>query len=334
MDGRGRLAQSLNWLTPWFAPWRARLPIKTSAAARARVRAQRAQMWSATLPAPLLWLTRRAIRPILNAKLPRGLGLAASALVLLASAGYGTVQGGHVGTIVEAFKDARDSAANAAGFQIVALSLIGQHHLSREEVLANAGVTGRTSLLFLDVETARERLKANPWVAEATVLKLYPGELQIGITERLPFALWQKDGRLSVIADDGIVLEPYVSPRLNKLPLVVGRGADSRAKDFLALLDRYPDIREQVRAFILIGERRWNLRLRNGLDVRLPEDGVGTALDRLVTLDRETKLITRDIAAIDLRLPDRVTVRLSPAAAAARSDAIKKEKPAAKGGKA
>jgi cell division protein FtsQ len=195
-------------------------------------------------------------------------------------------------------------------------------------------VTGRTSLLFLDVETARERLKANPWVADATVLKLYPGELQIGITERQPFALWQKDRRVSVIADDGIVLEPYVAPRLNRLPLVVGRGADTQAKDFLALVERYPDIREQVRAYVLIGERRWNLRLKNGLDVRLPEDGVGTALDRLVALDREAKLLTRDIAAIDLRLADRVTVRLSPAAAAARAEAIKKEKPPVKGGKA
>jgi len=334
MDGRGRIAQSLNWLAPRLAQWRAQLPVKASAAARARVRAQRARMWAATLPGPLMWLIRRGLRPVLNVKLPRGVGLGAAAVVLLASAGYGVVQGGHVTTIIEVLKDARDSAANAAGFRIVALALTGHQHMSREEVLATAGVTGRTSLLFLDVDTARERLKANPWVADATVLKLYPGELQIGITERLPFALWQKDGRVTVIADDGIVLEAFVAPALRRLPLVVGRGADSRAKDFIALVDRYPDIREQVRAFTLIGERRWNLRLKNGLDVRLPEEGVGPALDRLVTLDRETKLITRDIASIDLRLPDRVTVRLSPAAAQARSDAIKKEKPPAKGGKA
>ena len=73
------------------------------------------------------------------------------------------------------------------------------------------------------------------------MLKLYPGELQIGIKEREAFALWQKDGRVSVIADDGTVLEPYVAPRLIELPLVVGRGAETRAKEFLALLDRYPD---------------------------------------------------------------------------------------------
>jgi hypothetical protein len=66
---------------------------------------------------------------------------------------------------------------------------------------------------------------------------------------------------------------------------------------------------------------------------RLPEIG-GPALERLVGLDREAKLISRDVVMIDLRLPDRVTVQLSPAAAQARADAIKKEKPAAKGGKA
>src|SRR2546421_511270 len=89
-------------------------------------------------------------------------------------------------------------------------------------------------LVFLDVDEVRQRLKGHPWIADATVLKLYPGELQIGIKEREPFALWQKDGRVSVIAEDGTVLEPYVEPRLVRLPLVVGRGAQTKAKEFLA----------------------------------------------------------------------------------------------------
>jgi cell division protein FtsQ len=230
-------------------------------------------------------------------------------------------------------KDARDGAGNAAGFRIVSVALAGQHHVSREEVLAVAGVTGSTSLLFLDVEQTRERLKTNPWIADATVLKLYPGELQIGIKEREAFALWQKDGQVSVIADDGTVLEPYVSPRLIELPLVVGRGAETRAKEFLALLDRYPALRAFVRATVLVGERRWNLRLNNGIDVRLPETDIAPALERLVALDKEKNLITRDIVAIDLRLPDRVTVRLSEGAAQARIDAAK-DKPKKKGGSA
>jgi cell division protein FtsQ len=270
---------------------------------------------------------------LMNARCPRGLGLAATAIVILGSLVYGVVKGDHVASIVAAMRDARDGAANAAGFRIVSIALAGNHHVTREEVLATAGVTGATSLLFLDVGETRERLKTNPWIADATVLKLYPGELQIGIKEREAFALWQKDGQVSVIADDGTVLEPFVAPGLIRLPLVVGRGAETRAKEFLALLDRYPAMRDFVRASVLVGERRWNLRLKNGIDVRLPESDVASALERLVALDREKNLITRDILAIDLRLPDRVTVRLSDAAAQARIDAVK-DKPKKKGGNA
>jgi cell division protein FtsQ len=270
---------------------------------------------------------------LVNARWPRGVGIAGTVVVILASLAYGAIKGDHVPSIIAALKDARDGAANAAGFRIVSVALSGQHHVSREDVLAAAGVTGTTSLLFLDVEQTRERLKTNPWIADATVLKLYPGELQIGIKEREAFALWQKDGQVYVIAEDGTVLEPYVSPRLIELPLVVGRGAETRAKEFLALLDRYPALRAFVRATVLVGERRWNLRLKNGIDVRLPETDIAPALARLVALDKEKNLITRDIVAIDLRLPDRVTVRLSEAAAQARIDAAK-EKAKKKGGSA
>jgi len=270
---------------------------------------------------------------LVNARWPRGIGTAGTVAVILASLAYGSVKGDHIPTVVEAFKDVRDAAANAAGFRIVSVALAGQHHISREDVLAAAGVTDTTSLLFLDVEQTRERLKSNPWIADATVLKLYPGELQIGIREREAFALWQKNGQVSVIADDGTVLEPYVAPRLIELPLVVGRGAETRAKEFLALLDRYPDLRASVRATVLVGERRWNLRLKNGIDVRLPETYIAPALERLVALDKEKNLTTRDIVAIDLRLPDRVTVRLSEAAAQARIEAAK-DKAKKKGGSA
>jgi cell division protein FtsQ len=269
----------------------------------------------------------------MNARWPRGVGVAATAIVILGSLAYGVVKGDHVASIVAAMRDARDGTANAAGFRIVSIALVGNHHVTREEVLATAGISGTTSLLFLHVGETRERLKTNPWIADATVLKLYPGELQIGIKEREAFALWQKDGQVSVIADDGTVLEPYVAPGLIRLPFVVGRGAETRAKEFLALLDRYPAMRDFVRASVLVGERRWNLRLRNGIDVRLPESDVASALERLVALDREKNLITRDILAIDLRLPDRVTVRLSDAAAQARIDAAK-DKPKKKGGNA
>ena len=108
-----------------------------------------------------------------------------------------------------ALSDTRNALANSAGFRITTVAINGRKQLSQDEVLAIGGVNGRSSLLFLDAATVRDRLKANPWIADATILKLYPGQLQIDIIERTAFALWQQDGRLSVISEDGAVLEPY-----------------------------------------------------------------------------------------------------------------------------
>jgi len=318
MDGGGRLAEPLTSSRP---------------SRRGRPRDDERAI-SSRRPAQTGALERKlnaCAAAITALNLPRGSGVAASALIILSSVAYGLVRGDHLPATIASVDDARDTVGNAVGLRIEAIALSGQRQLTRDDVLTSAGVTGHSSLLFFDVAAARARLKSNPWIADATVQKLYPDRLQITISEREPFALWQRNGRVWVIAPDGTVLEPFSGQRFTNLPLVVGAGAEVRAKEFTALLDRYPEIRRLVRACVLVGERRWNLRLHNGIDVRLPEADVARALDQLTKLNRDQKLSSRDITAIDLRLPDRVTVRLSDPAALAREEALKARKPKPKG---
>jgi cell division protein FtsQ len=321
MDGAGRLARSLRSLRP---------QADLKAAAIGAVVLLREQLGLHRKPArPRLDRERQPHRlfVLFERYLPSRAGVAATVLILLASAGFGIVKGGHVDELTGALSDIRNALANSAGFRVTTVAINGRKQLTQDEVLAIGGVNGRSSLLFLDAAVVREKLMANPWIADATVLKLYPGQLQIDISERSAFALWQQDGRLSVISDDGAVLEPYVPHRFISLPLVVGKGAETRAKDFLTLLGSYPQVRASTKAVILVGERRWNLRLKDGLDVRLPENDVGNALAALSKLDKEDRLFSRDIVAIDMRLPDRLTVQLSEDAAKAREDLFKDKKP-------
>jgi cell division protein FtsQ len=327
MDGAGRLARSARSLGPQ---------------AERKATAIGAALWLREW----LWRSRPRATPLLDREppdrlialveryLPARAGVAAAVLILLGSAGYGVVRGGHVDELSTALSDTRNAIANSAGFRIASVAINGRKQLSQDEVLAIGGVNGRSSLLFLDAGNVREALKANPWIAEATVLKLYPGQLQIDIVERTAFALWQRDGKVSVISDDGAVLEPYVSHRFVSLPLVVGKGAETRARDFLALLERYPQVKSVTKAAILVGERRWNLRLTDGLDIRLPENDAGHALAELSRLDKEDRLFSRDIVAVDMRLPDRLTVQLSDEAAKARDELFKDKKPKKKAGEA
>ncbi|MGC2812672.1 MAG: FtsQ-type POTRA domain-containing protein, partial [Bradyrhizobium sp.] len=257
MDGGGRLARSLRSLRP-------QADLKAAAIGAVVLLRQRL----GSHPAPPKPRCEREPDPhrliaLLERYLPNRAGVAATVLILLGSAGLGIVKGGHLEELTTAASDARNALANSAGFRITSVAINGRKQLTQDEVLAIGGVNGRSSLLFLDAEAVRDKLKGNPWIADATVLKLYPGRLQIDIVERSAFALWQQDGRLSVIADDGAVLEPYVTRRFITLPLVVGKGAETRARDFLTLLDRYPQVRSVTKAAIFVGQRRWNLRLRD-----------------------------------------------------------------------
>lgn len=289
-------------------------------------------------PAPAsrtaLFLRRMTVRLSSSRLGRRGASLLAT-LVIGGFTAYGVVLGGHVEEAREFVVDIGDAAANVAGFKVKQVNLSGQNHVTPQEILATAGIKSTTSILFVDADATRAELEALPWIASASVRKIYPDRIDIAIVEREAYALWQINGQIRVIARDGMPIAPYSDdPRYVNLPIVVGEGAQKRVVEIVETLARVPALRDQVRAAILVADRRWTLKLRNGIDVRLPEDGLDKALLQLADLDREKRLLTRDITIVDLRLPDRVVVRLSDAAADARMQMLKAKAKAKKGGPA
>jgi cell division protein FtsQ len=258
---------------------------------------------------------------------PKRLGLGLSVLLFGVTGAYGLSTGGQWPRIVQTYGSPGDIVANLFGFRVNTVTITGQRELTDARIFAAAGVSDTSSLLFLDCEAAREGLQKLPLVKSAQVRKLFPDTLAITIEERVPYALWQLDGAVSVVADDGTVLDHAVPERFANLPLLVGSGADKRAHEIVSLLDAAPAIGTRVKAATLVAERRWNLALDNGVVVRLPEQGADNALSALVNLERDGKVLEKDILAVDMRLPDRVAFRLSADAAAVRADALAKKAP-------
>jgi cell division protein FtsQ len=79
-------------------------------------------------------------------------------------------------------------------------------------------------------------------------------------------------------------------------------------------------LKPRVEAGVLVGQRRWNLRLKSGLDVKLPEENPQAAIVELLSLQRQSRILEKDALALDFRIPGRVFVRLSEDAAAAWAD--------------
>jgi cell division protein FtsQ len=261
----------------------------------------------------------------------RGAGTFAALGFLAVAGAAGWQIGGHHDSLRAARGDFADIVARAAGFPIREVFIHGERELHEDEILAASGVRATSSLPFLDVAEVRRNLRAVPLVAEAAVRKVYPDRLVITVTERDPFALWQKDGTVNLIAADGTVIDQLRDNRFLRLPHVVGDGANLRAREFVALLDAAPDLKSRVRAGVLVSGRRWTLKLANGIDVKLPEHAAGAALAELARIDRESQALSRDIIAVDLRVPGRVAFRMTEEAAAERREWLDRKIPKVKG---
>jgi cell division protein FtsQ len=158
-----------------------------------------------------------------------------------------------------------------------------------------------------------------PMVKSARVLKLYPNRVVIALEERRPFALWQQDGRLSVVASDGTPIDEVKDLRFVGLPFVVGEGAEKHLAEYVTLLAAAGDIGSRVKAGVLVSGRRWNLNMTNGVAVKLPEQEPEAAVAALAKLQRDTRILDKEVLSIDLRTQGKIAVRLTEEGLASRA---------------
>ena len=263
----------------------------------------------------LLRRFRRVIRPATWAGC--GLGALAILIVLVRTAMPGSGADGSVASSRESL----GTLSAALGWRVQNVVVTGRSNTPEPLLRAAIGVSTGAPTFGFSLADARTRIETLPWVEHAAVERRLPDTLLVRITERHPYAIWQNQGRFSLIDRAGQPLTDQEVAQFRSLPLVVGAGAAEHAVDVLDPLARFPMLQERVEAAVRIGERRWNLRLKNGIDVLLPEGHEAAALQRLATLQDGHDLLDRPLQVIDLRLPDRLTLRPQPPAAPAPSSA-------------
>jgi cell division protein FtsQ len=170
-------------------------------------------------------------------------------------------------------------------------------------------------ILTISPGRAKEQLETLPWVRSAIIERRLPGTLFVKLVERHPLALWQHDRVQQLIDRDGTVIPVDDLSRFAHLPIVVGDDAAPNAARLIDMLAGQPELAARVTAAVRVGGRRWNLRIDDAIDVMLPEENPESAWNRLAELERTSVLLKRDVQTVDLRLPDRLVLRVNGAPA-------------------
>ncbi len=241
----------------------------------------------------------------------RRTAVAGLAGLVLAGAGTWAVESGTADRLAEAAGAQALALSRDAGLAVRAVYVGGRTETDRADLLAAVDVAVGDPILAVDTEAVRRRVEDLGWVARAEVARRLPDTLMVRVVERRAAAIWQRDGEFVLIDREGAVIGGEDVPRFRHLKVVVGPDAPEHAADLLAILNREPALKARVVAAVRMGERRWNLRFDNGVDVRLPADEPSAAWETLARLERDHRVLARALEAIDMRQDDRVIVRMT-----------------------
>lgn len=241
--------------------------------------------------------------------------LASSVLIALVAVAF-LWTGGYIGLAGEKLNRFAGDRAVAAGLEITRITARGVSQTSEQEILNAVGPVIGSSILHFDPDRARASVEQLGWVRTAAVSRLLPNTVHVSVRERRPAAVWQLSGDLHLIDDEGAIIREVNAYEYADLPLIVGAGAPGAASDMLRALQAEPILWGRTSALIRVSDRRWNLKTREGVDVKLPETGEREAVRYLARLQEELRLLDEPLEYVDLRNPENFVYRRKGAAPA------------------
>lgn len=197
-------------------------------------------------------------------------------------------------------------------FMIGGVIFQGASPLTEKEIRALLPDRFPVSPFDIDVKKLKQEVEKLPAAASASVSMNPSGYMEIVVIEHAPALIWRSELDLHLLDAEGRVIGS-AERRLDypELTLLAGPGSDAAAREAIQIMSTAQPIAKMVRGLVRVGERRWDVVLDRSRKVMLPEKEPAAALAKLIYRSRTDGILLRAISAIDLRNPERMTVRLA-----------------------
>jgi len=186
------------------------------------------------------------------------------------------------------------------GFTLENVLIEGQHNVTESDILATLNADKGTPIFSLNLALIKENLERNNWIKNVYIERRLPHTIYINLRERTPIAIWQINGQLFLIDQEGYKITESIS-QFQYLLHLVGPDANIYASKLINDLAKYPELANKLASSVRYGERRWNLNFDQNITVKMPEINFEEALEYLANLNNENKLFDQGVKIIDMR---------------------------------
>ena len=122
------------------------------------------------------------------------------------------------------------------GFRVEDILVVGRVETPREELLKAVRLSRGAPILEFDIEAARQRVEALPWIRSARVERMLPDTILLNVEERHPLALWQHQGQFALIDHEGLDFSGF--KKMVILQLRLTRASDEQIREWFEVCDR------------------------------------------------------------------------------------------------
>ncbi len=199
-----------------------------------------------------------------------------------------------------------DRKLSLYGMTLSHIHIKNRHRTSLLDLQKNIGRPLGTPFPKIDLGHSQQSLQSLPWVKSVTLERRWPHTLVITLQEKVPLALWQHHQKIKLVDQEGSSIPVQDLEPFRTYPLLIGEGAPTAAASFFQQLGPIEFLKKSVAAYVRVGQRRWNLRLKSGLTILLPEEHTEEAIQLLARLYRTKNIEKLAKKTLDLRVPQKI----------------------------
>ena len=188
------------------------------------------------------------------------------------------------------------------------VKILGIENTKASQVVNIVSELRGISLTRIDLKKIKAEIDNIDWVSKSELRKIYPSTLEVKVYEHNPIAIWYNEGNKFLVDRDSKIITELNPNKFTNLKVVAGPNALEDIPVIIAMIKNYPEFEKKIKSLLRVGDRRWTIRLHNGITIHLPETNVANAIEEIKDLDREYSLLSRYIEIIDMRLPDRIDI--------------------------
>lgn len=227
--------------------------------------------------------------------------------------GYYSIKNDYLNRSVLSAKNCLSDFAKDIGLEVKEISIHGNSRLNKKQILRKIGIKNGDGIFIVDLNEIKKKLDELAWIKDVVIKRSLSGKIDLYLTEKEAIAIYHdaKSNNFYLVDKEGNLIDASIPCFFKSLPTLSGGEANKFAPSILEKIGKYEEIRSRLTAMAFIQKRRWNLKLNNQIEIKLPEDGVEEALEALNKIVEQGKATSGDVLGLDFRIAGKVIFKLS-----------------------